>query len=97
MATINMDAPTKEKLKKPRGLYPAFTSSSLTTRFGGDAIKVNIPLISAAYDMGNRRRDVRAPVFWEMRRMIGIKIATTAVELMTLPSAAALTIIKIKS
>ena len=47
-----------------------------------------MPLISAAKLSGIISRPGAMPVFWQMRRTTGRKIATTAVELMTAPSPA---------
>ena len=60
-------------------------SSALTTRLGAVATSVSIPLISAATLSGIISLPAGVPVFCEMRSTMGIKIATTPVELMTAP------------
>ena len=60
----------------------------MTTRFGAVATSVSMPLISAAKLSGIISRLGASPIFWQIRRTTGMKIATTAVELIIEPSPA---------
>ena len=55
------------------------------TRFGVVATSVSMPLVSAAMLTGMSMRARDTPDWRAMRMTMGMKIATTAVELMTEP------------
>ena len=88
MPRIRIGTPNGVKLKNRKPLAPARTSSLLTTRFGAVATSVVMPLIRAAKLSGIISWLGGVPVFWQIRITIGMKIATTPVELITAPSAA---------
>ncbi len=71
-------------------------SSSVTTMFGGVAISVSMPLMSAAYDIGMSRCCSLSLASDAIRNTMGMKTATTAVELMTAPSVAAASMMRIR-
>jgi hypothetical protein len=75
------------KLKKPKPWMPLRASSLLTTRLGAVATSVSMPLSRAATLKGIIRRLGGVPVFCAIRRTIGMKMATTPVELITAPKA----------
>ena len=74
-----------EKLKKPNPCAPCRISSAFTTRLGAVATSVSIPLISAEKLRGITSRLGDMPRFCEMRSTTGMKMATTAVELIKEP------------
>jgi len=97
MATTSTAMPTGAKLKNPNPSKPEALSSSCTTIFGVVAMSVSMPLMSAAYDIGINMREEFSLVSAAMRNTIGIKMATTAVELITEPNIPAPAIIRINS
>ena len=78
--------------KKPNPSKPRRASSAFTIRFGAVAISVSLPLSSAATESGIISARGEAPVPWQSRSTIGMKIATTAVPLMKAPRPAAASI-----
>ena len=74
------------KLKNSKPAAPLRRSSASTTRLGAVATRVIMPLIRAATLSGIISRLGAVPVFWAIRSTIGMKIATTPVELITAPS-----------
>ena len=79
-------------LKKLNPCSPSRNSSLLTTRLGGVATRVIIPLISPAKLSGiiNREGDVFMRI--DTLSTTGIKMATTPVELIKAPSPATVSI-----
>ena len=77
---------------KLKGSNPLASSSALTTMFGVVAMSVSMPLTSAAKESGMNRRLALRLAFAEIVSTTGTKTATTAVELITLLSTAAVTI-----
>ena len=71
--------------KKPKPSSPWRTSSLLTTRFGAVATSVIMPLMSAAKLRGIMSWPGELPVVNATRSATGMKIAVTAVELMSEP------------
>jgi hypothetical protein len=80
------------KLKKPKGSNPLASSSALTTRFGVVAMSVSMPPTRAAKESGMSRWLALRSVLAEIVSTTGMKTATTAVELITLESTAAVII-----
>ena len=78
-------SPNGVKLKKLNPCAPCRISSAFTTRLGAVATSVSIPLISAAKLSGIISRLGAMPRFCEMRSTTGMKMATTAVELIKEP------------
>ena len=78
-------SPNGVKLKKLNPCAPCRISSAFTTRLGAVATSVSIPLISAAKLRGIISRLGAMPRFCEMRSTTGMKMATTAVELIKEP------------
>ena len=85
MPSASSGSPNGVKLKKPNPCAPCRISSALTTRLGAVATSVSIPLISAAKLSGIISRFGAVPRFCERRSATGIKMATTAVELIREP------------
>ena len=81
-------------LKKLNPCSPSRNSSLFTTRFGGVATSVIIPLMSPAKLSGIIRRDGDVFIRMETLSTTGIKIATTPVELIKAPSPATVSIRK---
>ena len=81
----NSGKPKGVKLKKPKPDAPCRTSSALTIRLGVVATSVSIPLSSAAKLSGIMSRPGAMRRLLEMRSTTGMKMATTAVELMIEP------------
>ena len=81
-------------LKKLKPCSPSRNSSLFTTRLGGVATSVIIPLIRPAKLSGIIRRDGEVFIRMETLRTTGIKIATTPVELINAPSPATVSIRK---
>ena len=73
------------KLKKLNPCAPCRINSAFTTRFGAVATSVSIPLINAAKLRGIINWLGAVPRFCEMRSTTGMKMATTAVELISEP------------
>ena len=73
------------KLKKRNPSKPCLASSAFTTRFGAVATSVSMPLTNAAMLSGIISRLGAVPVLPQMRKTTGMKIATTAVELIRAP------------
>ncbi|CES24414.1 Uncharacterised protein [Salmonella enterica subsp. enterica serovar Typhi] len=94
MPSANTTTPSGVTLKKLNPCRPSRSSSLLTTRFGGVATSVIIPLISPAKLSGIIRREGEVCICIETLRTTGIKIATTPVELMKAPSPATVIISK---
>lgn len=76
------------KAKKEKPSNPARANSALMTRLGAVPIKVSMPLIRAATLSGIMSRLGAVPVLCAMRSAIGMKMATTPVELITEPRSA---------
>ena len=74
--------------RKPKGSRPAARRASFTIKLGGVAIRVNIPLSSAANASGIISRPGPMLSRPAMPSATGMKIATTPVELMKAPSPA---------
>ena len=88
MPSTRIGTPNGVKLKNWKPVGAAGGELALTTRFGAVATRVIMPLISAATLSGIISRLGAVPVFWAMRSTIGMKMATTPVELITAPSPA---------
>ena len=85
MPSASSGSPNGVKLKKPNPFAPRRISSAFTTRLAAVATSVSIPLISAAKLRGIMSRLGAVPQFCEMRSTTGMKMATTAVELIREP------------
>ena len=88
MPSTNTTSPSGVTLKKLKPLSPSRNSSLLTTRFGGVATSVIMPLINPAKLSGIIRREGEISMRMETLKTTGIKMATTPVELMNAPSPA---------
>ena len=87
-------SPSGVTLKKSKPSRPSRSSSLFTTRFGGVATSVIMPLISPAKLSGIIRRDGEICMRMETLNTTGMKIATTPVELIKAPSPATVSIKK---
>lgn len=76
------------KSKKAKPSSPARRSSLLTTRFGGVATRVSMPLMRPAKASGISRRRGETFMRLAIPSTTGMKMATTPVELITEPSPA---------
>ena len=85
MPSASSGSPNGVKLKKLNPCAPCRISSAFTTRLGAVATSVSMPLISAAKLSGIISRPGDMPRFCEMRSTTGMKMATTAVELIREP------------
>ena len=86
MARTSTGRPNGVKLKKRNPSRSCRASSAFTTRLGAVATSVSMPLTNAATLSGIISRLGGVPVLPQIRRTTGMKIATTAVELMRAPS-----------
>src|SRR5262249_53338145 len=75
-ATISTGNPNGVKLKNLNPSNPWRTSSAWTTRFGAVAMRLSMPLMSAATDSGIMSWLGVLPEFWAIRRVTGMKMAT---------------------
>ena len=88
MPSTSTTRPSGVTLKKLKPLSPSRRSSLLTTRLGGVATSVIMPLINPAKLSGIIKREGEVCMRMETLKTTGIKIATTPVELMNAPSPA---------
>ncbi len=94
MPSTRTTSPNGVTLKKLKPLSPSRNNSLLTTRFGGVATSVIMPLISPAKLSGIIRREGEVCMRIDTLKTTGIKIATTPVELIKAPSPATVIISK---
>ncbi len=94
MPNSRITSPSGVTLKKLKPSSPSRSSSLLTTRFGGVATSVIMPLISPAKLRGIIRRDGEICMRIETLSTTGIKMATTPVELINAPRPATVSIKK---
>ncbi len=92
-----MGTPNEANDKKPNPSYPARSNCPCTIKLGGVAMSVNMPLMSAAMLSGIMSRPGGTLAWRAMRSTAGIKIATTPVELITMPRTATTSINKTMS
>ncbi len=85
MPSASSGSPNGVKLKKLKPCAPCRISSAFTTRLGAVATSVSMPLISAAKLSGIISRPGDMSRFCAMRSTTGMKMATTAVELIREP------------
>ena len=88
MPRTRTTSPSGVTLKKLNPLSPSRNSSLLTTRLGGVATSVIMPLIRPAKLSGIIRREGEISMRMETLKTTGIKMATTPVELINAPSPA---------
>jgi hypothetical protein len=86
MPRISSGRPNGVKLKKWNPAVPCLTNSALITRLRAVATRVSMPLISPAKLSGIISRLGAVPLFCDIRSTTGMKIATTAVELISASS-----------
>ena len=92
MPRISTTRPIGVTLKKLKPCSPSRSSSLLTTRLGGVATRVIIPLISPAKLSGIISREGEVFIRAETLRTTGMKMATTPVELINAPNPATVSI-----
>src|SRR6516165_4605285 len=86
MAVASTAAPKGVQLKKPNGARPRARRVSSTIMFGDDAIRVIMPLISAATESGISIRFRLRPILLAIANTTGMNMATIAEELMNAPT-----------
>ncbi|CZV96696.1 Uncharacterised protein [Enterobacter hormaechei] len=92
MPITSTTSPIGVTLKKLNPSSPSRISSLFTTRFGGVATSVIMPLMSPAKLNGIISRDGEICILMQTLSTTGIKMATTPVELINAPSPATVSI-----
>ena len=95
MPRASTASPIGVMLKKPKPALPLRTSSLCTTMLGAVATSVSMPLVRPATLMGISRRAGELPRRLAMLSTMGMKMATTPVELITAPRPATVSISRI--